>query len=639
MKLVIAEKPSVAQSLAKVIGATDKKDGYLEGNGYIVSWCVGHLIELAGPEHYDERYSKWRKEDLPIFPAPFSYQVTGSTKKQYQVLKELMKRSDVDGLIEATDAGREGELIFRLVYHQAGCKKPFERLWISSMEDKAIREGFENLRPGADYDALYEAALCRERADWLVGINATRFFSTVYGQTLNVGRVMTPTLAMIVEREAEIKGFKPENFYTVQMMIASVPVMSKRFQTEEEAEELVGKIQTEDKARIIKMETSVKKDKAPLLYDLTSLQRDANKCYGFTAQQTLDYTQSLYEKKLVTYPRTDSRYLTDDMGDSTTELCHLMREKYGYTRQIVIHVNQVLNSRKVSDHHAIIPTVNVAETDYSELPSGEQKILGLVTARLLSSVGEDAEITEYTLEVACAGESFKAKSKSLTKSGWHQIEDWILGKKQEDEEGDSDKKEDGGSHSVLEILEADASLLEEGRELPARDPKVKEGKTTPKKRFTEDSLLSAMESAGAKEMPDEVERKGLGTPATRAGVIEKLVRIGFMERRGDKKTKYLVPTHKGETLITVIPESIQSASMTADWEQKLLEIEKGSYDTDAFMIEITQMIRNLLDTYRIVPDAEVLMHPVYEPLGKCPHCGSNVVEKSNGFFCENKQDA
>ena len=622
MKLVIAEKPSVAQSLAKVIGATDKKDGYLEGNGYIVSWCVGHLIELAGPEHYDERYSKWRKEDLPIFPAPFSYQVTGSTKKQYQVLKELMKRSDVDGLIEATDAGREGELIFRLVYHQAGCKKPFERLWISSMEDKAIREGFENLRPGADYDALYEAALCRERADWLVGINATRFFSTVYGQTLNVGRVMTPTLAMIVEREAEIKGFKPENFYTVQMMIASVPVMSKRFQTKEEAEELVGKIQTEDKARIIKMETSVKKDKAPLLYDLTSLQRDANKCYGFTAQQTLDYTQSLYEKKLVTYPRTDSRYLTDDMGDSTTDLCHLMREKYGYTRQIVIHVNQVLNSRKVSDHHAIIPTVNVAETDYSELPSGEQKILGLVTARLLSSVGEDAEITEYTLEVACAGEIFKAKSKSLTKSGWHQIEDWILGKKQEDEEGDSDKKEDGGSHSVLEILEADASLLEEGRELPARDPKVKEGKTTPKKRFTEDSLLSAMESAGAKEMPDEVERKGLGTPATRAGVIEKLVRIGFVERQGNKKTKYLVPSDKGTSLITVMPEQIQSASMTAEWEQKLLEVEKQEIASEDFMAEIKDLITELIDTYEPVKGADKLFPPrQYRQYKKYPKKG------------------
>ncbi|MBQ2577181.1 MAG: DNA topoisomerase 3 [Lachnospiraceae bacterium] len=624
MKLVIAEKPSVAQSLAKVIGATNKKDGYLEGGGFLVSWCVGHLIELASPEHYDEKYSKWRKEDLPIFPAPFSYQVTGSTKKQYQVLKELMKRSDVDGLIEATDAGREGELIFRLVYHQAGCKKPFERLWISSMEDKAIREGFENLRPGADYDALYEAALCRERADWLVGINATRFFSTVYGQTLNVGRVMTPTLAMIVEREAEIKGFKPENFYTVQMMIASVPVMSKRFQTKEEAEELVGKIQTEDKARIIKMETSVKKDKAPLLYDLTSLQRDANKCYGFTAQQTLDYTQSLYEKKLVTYPRTDSRYLTDDMGDSTTDLCHLMREKYGYTQQIVIHVNQVLNSRKVSDHHAIIPTVNVAETDYSELPSGEQKILGLVTARLLSSVGEDAEITEYTLEVACAGEIFKAKSKSLTKPGWHQIEDWILGKKQEDEEGDSDKKEDGGSHSVLEILEADASLLEEGRELPARDPKVKEGKTTPKKRFTEDSLLSAMESAGAKEMPDEVERKGLGTPATRAGVIEKLVRIGLVERQGNKKTKYLVPSVKGTSLITVMPEQIQSASMTAEWEQKLLEVEKQEIASEDFMAEIKDLITELIDTYEPVKGADKLFPPrQYRQYKKYPKKGAS----------------
>ena len=300
MKLVIAEKPSVAQSLAKVIGANQKKDGYMEGNGYIVSWCVGHLIELANPEHYDEKYKKWRKEDLPIFPAPFSYQVTASTKKQYQVLKDLMKRSDVDSLVEATDAGREGELIFRLVYKQAGCKKPFERLWISSMEDKAIRDGFANLKPSLDYDDLYEAALCRERADWLVGINATRFFSTVYGQTLNVGRVMTPTLAMIVEREAEIKGFKPENFYTVQMLVSGVAVTSKRFKTKQEAEGLAQKVNAADKAKISKMETTTKSEKPPLLYDLTSIQRDANKYYGFTAQQTLDYTQSLYEKKLVT---------------------------------------------------------------------------------------------------------------------------------------------------------------------------------------------------------------------------------------------------------------------------------------------------------------------------------------------------
>lgn len=624
MKLVIAEKPSVAQSLAKVIGATNKKDGYLEGNGYIVSWCVGHLIELARPEHYDEKYSKWRKEDLPIFPAPFSYQVTASTRKQYQILKDLMKRPDVDGLIEATDAGREGELIFRLVYQQAGCKKPFERLWISSMEDKAIKDGFANLKPSTVYDDLYEAALCRERADWLVGINATRFFSTVYGQTLNVGRVMTPTLAMIVEREAEIKGFKPENFYTVQMMVSGVVVTSERFQSKEEAEELVREVEAADIARIIKMETSTRTEKPPLPYDLTSLQRDANKYYGFTAQQTLDYTQSLYEKKLVTYPRTDSRYLTDDMEDSAAALCSLMKDKYGYTKAAPIHTKQVVNSSKVSDHHAIIPTENVAEADYSEIPSGEQKILGLVTARLLASVGDTAEITEYALEVECAGNTFKAKSKCLTKPGWHLLEDWILGKKKDEEDEDSDKKDDGGAHSVLEILEADASLLEEGRELPPRNPKLKEGKTTPKKRFTEDSLLSAMESAGAKEMPDEVERKGLGTPATRAGVIEKLVRIGFVERQGNKKTKYLVPSEKGTSLITVMPEQIQSASMTAEWEQKLLEVEKQDIASEDFMAEIKDMITDLIETYEPVKDADKLFPPrQYKQYKKYPKKGAS----------------
>ena len=624
MKLVIAEKPLVAQSLAKVIGANQKKDGYMEGNGYIVSWCVGHLIELANPEHYDEKYKKWRKEDLPIFPAPFSYQVTASTKKQYQVLKDLMKRSDVESLVEATDAGREGELIFRLVYKQAGCKKPFERLWISSMEDKAIRDGFANLKPSVDYDDLYEAALCRERADWLVGINATRFFSTVYGQTLNVGRVMTPTLAMIVEREAEIKGFKPENFYTVQMLVSGVAVTSKRFKRKQEADELVEKINAADKAKISKMETTTKTEKPPLLYDLTSLQRDANKYYGFTAQQTLGYTQSLYEKKLVTYPRTDSRYLTDDMDDSTARLCCLMKDKYGYTKMVPISTKQVLNSSKVSDHHAIIPTENVSDADYSEIPSGEQKILGLVTARLLSSVGDPVEITEYSLEVECASEVFKAKSKCITSPGWHLLEDWILGKKQDDEDEDSGKKDDGGSHGILEILEADASLLAEGRELPARDPKVKEGKTTPKKRFTEDSLLSAMESAGAKDMPDEVERKGLGTPATRAGVIEKLVRIGFVERQGNKKTKYLVPTEKGTSLITVMPEQIQSASMTAEWEQKLLEVEKQDIASEDFMAEIKDMIVDLIETYEPVKGADKLFPSrQYKQYKKYPKKGAS----------------
>ena len=492
------------------------------------------------------------------------------------------------------------------------------------MEDKAIRDGFANLKPSVDYDDLYEAALCRERADWLVGINATRFFSTVYGQTLNVGRVMTPTLAMIVEREAEIKGFKPENFYTVQMLVSGVAVTSKRFKRKQEADELVEKINAADKAKISKMETTTKTEKPPLLYDLTSLQRDANKYYGFTAQQTLDYTQSLYEKKLVTYPRTDSRYLTDDMDDSTARLCCLMKEKYGYTKMVPISTKQVLNSSKVSDHHAIIPTENVSDADYSEIPFGEQKILGLVTARLLSSVGDPAEITEYALEVECAGEVFKAKSKCITSPGWHLLEDWILGKKQDEEEEDSGKKDDGGSHGILEILEADASLLSEGRELPGRDPKVKEGKTTPKKRFTEDSLLSAMESAGAKDMPDEVERKGLGTPATRAGVIEKLVRIGFVERQGSKKTKYLVPTEKGTSLITVMPEQIQSASMTAEWEQKLLEVEKQDIASEDFMAEIKDMIVDLIETYEPVKGVDKLFPPrQYKQYKKYPKKGAS----------------
>lgn len=371
------------------------------------------------------------------------------------------------------------------------------------------------------------------------------------------------------------------------------------------------------------METATRQEKPPLLYDFTSLQRDANKYYGFTAQQILDYTQSLYEKKLVTYPRTDSRYLTDDMDDSTARLCCLMKDKYGYTKMVPVSTKQVLNSSKVSDHHAIIPTENVSDADYSEIPSDEQKILGLVTARLLSSVGEPAEITEYTLEVECAGEVFKAKSKCITSPGWHLLEDWILWKKQNDEE-DSGKKDDGGSHGILEILEADASLLSEGRELPARNPKVKEGKTTPKKRFTEDSLLSAMESAGARDMPDEVERKGLGTPATRAGVIEKLVRIGFVERQGNKKTKYLVPTEKGTSLITVMPEQIQSASMTAEWEQKLLEVEKQDIASEDFMAEIKDMIVDLIETYEPVKGADKLFPPrQYKQHKKYPKKGAS----------------
>ena len=482
-RLVITEKPSVAQSIAKVIGATNREDGYMEGNGYLVSWCVGHLIELANPEFYYEKYEKWRYEDLPILPKSWEYQISEATKKQFKLLNELMNRDDVTSLIEATDAGREGELIFRLVYHQAKCTKPFERLWISSMEDSAIVEGFVNLKPGTEYDALYEAALSRERADWIVGMNATRLFSTLYGQTLNVGRVMTPTLAMLVTREGEIDNFKPEPFYSVSISVGGVIAASERMQDKKEAEELLQKVKSSDKALVAKYATTEKKEKAPLLYDLTNLQRDANRIMGFTAQQTLDYTQSLYEKKLVTYPRTDSRFLTEDMEVGIPDLARKMADKFGFTKALPINAKQVINNKKVSDHHAIIPTQNVSGVDYGELPSGEQKILSLITARLLAGIGNPCISQETELEFSCAEKIFKAKAKIITDIGWKEIESWILGKKAENEGEDEvfAKNKDF-------ILQG---VFEEGKSLPVQKTEIKEGKTSAKKHFTDVILFES----------------------------------------------------------------------------------------------------------------------------------------------------
>ena len=632
-KLVIAEKPSVAQSIAKVIGATNKKDGYIEGNGYIVSWCVGHLVELASPETYDEKYEKWRYGDLPILPSDWKYQVSAGTRKQFAILKTLMERDDVTSLVEATDAGREGELIFRLVYHQAKCKKPFERLWISSMEDQAISDGFSNLKNGNEYDDLYRAALCRERADWIVGMNATRLFSTLYGQTLNVGRVMTPTLAMIVQREAEIEGFKPEPIYRLSISCGGITALSDRFEKKEDAEKILNRLKDEKTAQITKIDSTDKQEKAPQLYSLTALQRDANRYLGFTAQQTLDYTQSLYEKKLVTYPRTDSRFLTDDMEGMIPTLEEKMAEKFGYTKNLPVHPKQVINNSKVSDHHAIIPTVNVAEAAFGELPSGEQKILSLITARLLSALGDPAVRNEVDVEFTCAGTVFKAKAKNIREKGWRDIQDWIMGSSTDSTDSENENEDKNGNAEMLACIAALAS----GKSYPVQNPKMEEGKTTPKKHFTEDSLLLAMERAGANEMPDEVERKGIGTSATRAATIEKLVRIGFVERKGNKKTKYLLPTHKGVALITVMPEQIQSPSMTAEWEQKLLDVEKGNFRDTEFMDEIEEMITGLVRTYKVIEDAEVLMHPALEEIGICPCCGSHVVERQKGYSCENRQ--
>lgn len=625
MKLVLAEKPSVAQSLAKVLGANKRCDGYLEGNGYIVSWCVGHLVELSPPEAYDETYAKWRLADLPILPSTWKYQVSSSTKKQFGILKKLMKRDDVESLVCATDAGREGELIFRLVYHQAGCRKPFKRLWISSMEDQAIKDGFSHLEPSTKYDALYEAALCRERADWIVGMNATRLFSCLYHQTLNIGRVMTPTLAMVVMRDAEIAAFKPKPFYTVQLGMNGITAASRRFDEKGDAQQLLATCKETMKAVIKSMDRKEKTERAPLLYDLTSLQRDANRILGFTAQQTLDYTQALYEKKLVTYPRTDSRYLTEDMKPMLPSLISQVAEKIGVDASLLksddnteIAVDVMCDSRKVSDHHAIIPTKTMCATDFAELPSGEKSVLQLIAVRLLCAAAPDHRYAEDTIVLTCGGEEFSKKIKTVLLGGWKDI--WQRFYPVKDKEKEAYTGPTLSPDAIVSLSQAE----------------IKEGKTTAPKRFTEDTLLSAMETAGAEDIPEDAERKGLGTPATRAGTIEKLVQKGFMERKGDKKTRYLVSTDKGNSLITVMPEQIQSASMTADWEQKLLRMEHGDYEARDFMREITDMISGLVQNYEAVKGAETLMSD-HKRVGACPCCQADVLENQKGWFCSNKE--
>ena len=580
-RLVITEKPSVASAIAKVIGAKERKDGYFQGGGYLVSWCVGHLVELAMPQAYDEKYGKWRKEDLPILPKKWKYQIYQSTKKQFQTLKSLMARKDVTELCCATDAGREGELIFRLVYHQVGCRKPFRRLWISSMEDSAIREGFQNLKPSSEYDALYNAALCRERADWIIGINASRLYSCLYDSTLNVGRVVTPTLAMLVEREEAIKAFMPELFYTVQLQADAIRASSKRFSDKADAEVLAAKCREDHQVRVDSIETKEKTEKPPLLYDLTSLQRDANKVLGFSAQQTLDTLQSLYEKKLVTYPRTDSRFLTEDMAPSLPELVYQAAAALDYAGNIPVHAGQVINNAKVTDHHAVIPTRELNSAKVAELPKAEAEILKLVAVRFMAAAGDPCRYEETAIKLSCAGETFTVKGKTVLQSGWKEIVEHFYPAKEKDAEA--------------------LPRVQEGMVIPLVKAEVKDGKTKPPQHFTEGSLLHAMETAGAEDIPDDVERKGLGTPATRAGIIEKLIQRGFAVRSGDKKTKILFPTEKGVSLVTVVPEKLKSPMMTAEWEQKLLQMEQQSYDSACFMEEISAFVRELVDTAEVDP--------------------------------------
>ena len=606
-------------SYAKVLGATNRQDGYLEGNGYLVSWCVGHLVELAPPNVYDAKYVKWSITDLPILPQKWQYLVSASTKKQFGILQKLMHRPDVDSIVNSCDSGREGELIFRLVYQQAGCKKPFSRLWLSSMEENAIREGFAHLKPSTEYDALYNAALCRERADWMVGINCSRLFSCLYGQPLAVGRVMTPVLAMTVVREAAIAAFVPQKFYTVELELTSgCTASSRRISEKDAAENLLAECRKEMISTIQKVTRKEKSENPPLLYDLTALQRDANRLLGFTAQQTLDYAQSLYEKRLITYPRTDSRFLTEDMAASLPGLVADTGGAFAVEEPFPIHVQQVINGSKVNDHHALLPTKSMAKADLAALPAGERNILRLIAARLLCAVGEPHRYAETTLTTICAEEEFSAKGKVVLSDGWKAVERKMLG------ELLGKQKEP----AVLPDVQEQSQCCVTGAEL-------KEGQTSPPKSYTEDTLLSAMQAAGADSMPQGVERQGIGTPATRAATIEKLVQKGFLERKGSKKTKVLLPTDKGKALITVMPEEIQSPEMTADWETKLLRIERGEMEPNEFMTEIKEMISSLVTTTEARKGANALMKN--KIIGVCPNCGANVVEREKGWFCENRE--
>ena len=626
MKLVIAEKPSVAMSLAAVLGAREKKDGYMEGNGYLVSWCVGHLLELAQPEAYGEQYAKWRYGDLPILPEEWKYEVPKDKKKQLDLLCRLMKDKRVDSVVCATDAGREGELIFRLVYEYAGCSKLMERLWISSMEDAAIRDGFEHLRPGHEYDRLYDAAVCRAGADWLIGINATRLFSVLYGVTLNVGRVMSPTLALLVQREAEIQAFTSKPFYVPEITCGGFTASGEKLSEKNEAEKIRMTCDGQS-AAVLSVERQVKTVQPPRLYDLTTLQRECNRIYGYTAQQTLDYVQSLYEKKLATYPRTDSQYLTEDMQATAASLILWLRDHMPFGKGCAGEpdIDRVTDGSKVTDHHAIIPTVEIARTDLSELPSGERNVLTLIAARLLCATAQANRFETVTAVLDCEGYFFTAKGKTILQAGWKEVERlYRMGLKQDKAE----EKED-----------EDAALppLQEDQTFEKVSAGVREGKTSPPKHYTEDSLLAAMETAGAGDMPEDAERKGLGTPATRAATLEKLVSAGFVQR----KKKQLIPTEKGTNLILVLPDNIKSPMLTAEWESMLKQVERGEVSAEAFMEGIADMSRALVKNHTAPEERFAGLFPDAkgngcEAVGTCPRCGGTVYEGKKGFFCDNR---
>ena len=566
MKLVIAEKPSVGAAIAAVLGANEKRSGYFEGSGYLVSWCIGHLISLADAATYNEQYRKWKYDDLPIVPQDWQFTVASGKEQQFSVLKDLMHRSDVSEIVNACDSGREGELIFRFVYEQANCKKPFSRLWISSMEESAIREGFSNLKDGRSYDDLYQSALCRAKADWLVGINATRLFSILYHKTLNVGRVQTPTLTMLVNRDYAISSFKKEKYHVVRLDAGGVSALSERLNDEAAAQQM--KAACEKSQAVC---TSLKKEKKtvapPKLFDLTALQREANRLYGFTAKQTLDYAQALYEKRFLTYPRTDSKYITSDMQDSTKELITGLCSLLPFMRDVKLQADltRVCDNSKVTDHHAILPTAEFLKAGFSSLADSETKLMTLVCAKLLCAAAAPYEYEAVTAVISCGGYTFTVKGKTTLCEGWREIE--------------------------------------------------------------------KLSRAASEEQDEDAERKGLGTTATRAGIIEKLISAGFAERKGKK----LIPTKDGYNLAAILPEVLTSPQLTAEWETRLTGIAKGSDSPDDFMRSIEEMTAGLIKTYSAISeDKAKLFTPQREAIGTCPRCGAAVYEGKKNYYCSDR---
>ena len=645
--LIVAEKPSVAKSIANALGVKEKgkHEGYIEGfTDYFgftvwVTWCLGHLVQMSYPEEYDPKYAKWRLEDLPLLPEEYKYEVIPETKKQFQIVAKLMNSVGeseqdkkekstlsrdnkflvpVDETICATDAGREGELIFRLVYEQAGCDKPIKRLWLSSMEESAIREGFANLKPGYMYNDLYQSALCRQQADWLVGINGSRLFTVLYNRLLKVGRVQTPTLAMLVDRDEAIRTFKKEPFYTCHIDVNGMEAVSDKFKTEDEAMSVEG-CAVFNPVRITKVEEEEKSIAQPRLYDLTTLQRDANRIFGFTAKQTLDYTQSLYEKRLCTYPRTDSQFLSDDMGQTAEDVIGaVFKSVLKMPQDYSPDIGRVLNSKKVTDHHAIIPTMEIAKQDMDALAEGEKKILSLISYRVLCATSGRHIYKSVKVELDCDGFKFHASGKTVISEGFKKYEKMLRNRFKVKADAEDEEKS--------------LPVVHEGQSFREVNPRVVEGFTQPPKSFTEDTLLKYMETAGASEMDDDVERKGLGTPATRADIIEKLVKDGFVKR--DKKK--LVPTDDGIKLITILPDAVKSPQMTADWENALVLVSKGEMSADAFMKGIKDMVTELIKTYSSVSEEEKKMFGSEEAIGKCPKCGGDVVVGKYGAYCTEK---